>query len=195
MCVCVCVYFCMCVCMCVFGLSEGKFPAPGSSSCPQEFPEWADGASWINVVVVVVCACVCVCVLTGSLFSSERETVLTCQRVSWAQPLSLPVHDTLHMAFLTELYSKCQNERALTDWWQLSSGFNRKSCKSTNTLSPDKYPVNEIFFVSSSSKHLVWCFISLVCLEQEKNKYFAVFWPTGRQETTGAPWWFSIALS
>lgn len=70
---------CLCVRVCeahVFCLSEGKFPAPGSSSCPQEFPEWADSASWINVVVVVffffmsasVCAhmCACVCVLTGS---------------------------------------------------------------------------------------------------------------------------------
>lgn len=47
--VCVCVHATkkkkMACCVCVFGLSVGKFPAPGSSSCPQEFPEWADGAS------------------------------------------------------------------------------------------------------------------------------------------------------
>lgn len=37
----------VCVCLCEHTLFwKGKFPVPGSCSHPQEFPEWADCASW-----------------------------------------------------------------------------------------------------------------------------------------------------
>lgn len=89
--VCICTE---CVLVRVFGPAERKFPAPGSSSCPQEFPVWADGASWINVVVVV-CVRVCAHILTGHhlLFWKGNCSCLP-------DPF-LPVWNKTHMVFWT----------------------------------------------------------------------------------------------
>lgn len=71
---------CVCACACVYVSApfwKGKFPVPGSCSHPQEFPEWADCASWPSA------ACIFFSFFLVLLFPpphSERETVLTCQR-------------------------------------------------------------------------------------------------------------------